>query len=127
MPTLDPYPSPPGFQDELSPNHTRPQQGVALCLSGGGYRAMLFHLGGLWRLNEEGLIRTLKRVSSVSGGSITAAVLGSRWADLKFNPSGIAQALEEALVAPVRELARHTIDVGSVLGGLLNPFSTIAD
>src|SRR5437870_10694486 len=24
----------------------------ALCLSGGGYRAMLFHLGALWRLNE---------------------------------------------------------------------------
>jgi NTE family protein len=88
---------------------------------------MLFHLGGLWRLNEDGLIRMLKRVSSVSGGSITAAVLGSRWADLKFNPSGIAQALVEVLVAPVRELARHTIDVGSVLGGLLNPFSTIAD
>src|SRR5262245_28221555 len=46
--------------------------GIALCLSGGGYRAMLFHLGALWRLNEAGLLSQLKRISSVSGGSITA-------------------------------------------------------
>ena len=47
---------------------------MALCLSGGGYRAMLFHVGALWRLNELGLLPRLDRVSSVSGGSITAGV-----------------------------------------------------
>ena len=26
--------------------------GVGLCLSGGGYRAMLFHVGAVWRLHE---------------------------------------------------------------------------
>ena len=31
-----------------------PQDGIALCLSGGGYRAMLFHPGAFWRLNEAG-------------------------------------------------------------------------
>ena len=46
-----------------------PTPGVALCLSGGGYRAMLFHLGALWRLNDAGLLRGLVRISSVSGGS----------------------------------------------------------
>ena len=25
---------------------------TGFCLSGGGYRAMLFHVGALWRLNE---------------------------------------------------------------------------
>jgi hypothetical protein len=30
---------------------SQPSPGMALCLSGGGYRAMLFHLGTLWRLN----------------------------------------------------------------------------
>jgi NTE family protein len=30
------------------------EDGVALCLSGGGYRAMIFHIGALWRLNEFG-------------------------------------------------------------------------
>src|SRR5208282_640505 len=52
------------------------EPGTALCLSGGGYRAMLFHLGSLWRLNEAGLLRKLNRISSVSGGSITAGMLG---------------------------------------------------
>ena len=48
-----------------------PQPGVVLCLSGGGYRAMVFHLGVLRRLNDGGYLPTLDRVSSVSGGSIT--------------------------------------------------------
>ena len=44
-----------------------PDEGLGLCLSGGGYRAMLFHLGALWRLNEAALLHTADRVSSVSG------------------------------------------------------------
>ena len=36
-----------------------PSGGVGLCLSGGGYRAMLFHLGALWRLNEASWLRRL--------------------------------------------------------------------
>ena len=56
-----------------------PEQGIALCLSGGGYRAMLFHLGVLWRLNEAAMLPKLARVSSVSGGSITAGVLAMNW------------------------------------------------
>lgn len=55
-----------------------PEPGLALCLSGGGYRAMLFHVGALWRLYELGLLKPMKRISSVSGGSITAGVLGLR-------------------------------------------------
>ena len=43
---------------------------IGLCLSGGGYRAMLFHAGALWRLNEFALLPKLARISSVSGGSI---------------------------------------------------------
>jgi len=58
-----------------------PSGGIALCLSGGGYRAMLFHLGALWRLNEFGYLPKLARISSVSGGSLTAGVLGHRWVD----------------------------------------------
>src|SRR5262249_27784312 len=67
-----------------------PRPGTGLCLSGGGYRAMLFHLGALWRLNELGLLHSLQRISSVSGGSITAAVLGHRWRRLAFNRDEVA-------------------------------------
>ena len=51
-----------------------PEPTSALCLSGGGYRAMVFHIGVLWRLYETGLLKTIKRISSVSGGSITAGL-----------------------------------------------------
>src|SRR5437867_2725601 len=60
----------------------RPAEGIALCLSGGGYRAMLFHVGALWRLNDLGYLPKLNRVSSVSGGSITAGVLAMNWTAL---------------------------------------------
>ena len=55
-----------------NPEPEKLEDGIALCLSGGGYRAMLFHVGAIWRLNELGYLPKLDRVSSVSGGSITA-------------------------------------------------------
>jgi NTE family protein len=100
--------------------------GIALCLSGGGYRAMLFHLGALWRLNELGYLPKLKRVSSVSGGSITAGVLGLKWSGLAFDAKGIATRFEAEVVAPIRALAGKTIDRSSILTGILTPGS-IAD
>src|SRR5215211_1316098 len=83
-----------------------PSQGLALCLSGGGYRAMLFHLGVLWRLNEAGWLPRLDRISSVSGGSITAAALGLAWGELDFDDGGVGRGFEERVVAPLRRLAR---------------------
>lgn len=98
-----------------------PVQGTGLCLSGGGYRAMLFHLGTLWRLDDAGLLRTLDRVSSVSGGSITAAALALAWPDLAFGPDGRAAGFVERVVAPLRGLAGETLDVASALDGMF-PF-----
>ena len=95
-----------------------PTDGVGLCLSGGGYRAMLFHVGALWRLMEAGKLLGLTRISSVSGGSITAGVLALAWPALKAD--GMA-AFEREVVAPLRELADHTIDERSVLGGIFLP------
>src|SRR5262245_66247182 len=56
--------------------------GVALCLSGGGFRAALFHLGALRRLNELRVLSRVTHISAVSGGSILAAHLAravERW------------------------------------------------
>lgn len=109
----------------LNPGERAPEPGIALCLSGGGYRAMLFHVGCIWRLNEAGLLGTLKRVSSVSGGSITAAVLGMNWIrmGLTGNTRTSTEKLTELLVNPVRSLASTTIDKGAIIGGLLLPGS----
>lgn len=46
---------------------------VGLALSGGGFRASLFHLGVLARLAECGVLRRVEVLSCVSGGSIVGA------------------------------------------------------
>src|SRR5215207_11345212 len=97
---------------------TEPSQGLALCLSGGGYRAMLFHVGVLWRLNEAGVLPRLDRVSSVSGGSITAGVLALHWAQLEFDDTGRANAFSK-IVDDIRRFASVTVDVGAVLTGVI--------
>jgi NTE family protein len=103
-----------------------PQAGVALCLSGGGFRAMLFHVGALWRLNELGWLKQLSRVSSVSGGSITAGMLARHWGDLTFDGANVATNFGSKLVDPIREFAGRTVDVGAGLKGAFLPGS-IAD
>ena len=100
-----------------------PEEGIALCLSGGGYRAMLFHLGALWRLNETGHLHRLARVSSVSGGSIIAGVLALNWEQLAFDDAGVAAGFDEQVVAPVRSMAGRTIDWQAILRGMLLPGS----
>ena len=94
-------------------------QGIALCLSGGGYRAMLFHLGVLWYLNDARYLKRVARFSSVSGGSITSGALASRWTKLGFDANGVAARFVDEVVSAVRGLAGRTIDVGSVVGGFI--------
>jgi NTE family protein len=111
------------LQPILDVSEEKPKEALGLCLSGGGYRAMLFHVGALWRLNEVRLLRELNRISGVSGGSITAATLGLHWDGLNWH-EGVATNLDELLVRPVRGLAGETIDVSSVVEGIL-PFTTV--
>jgi NTE family protein len=102
------------------------EEEIGLCLSGGGYRAMLFHAGVLWRLNELGWLAKLDRIASVSGGSITAGVLALKWSELRFGDAGVASNFVDGVVAPLREMARTSIDVSSVIAGLL-PGTAAAD
>lgn len=46
---------------------------IGLALSGGGYRAAAYHIGTLRALNRLGILEKVDVISSVSGGSITAA------------------------------------------------------
>src|SRR3989475_12571395 len=82
-----------------------PEDGVALCLSGGGYRAMLFHLGALWRINELGLLPRLSLSSRVSVGSIVAGLLGLKWQPFRFDSATLCVAVEADTAAPVAVLA----------------------
>jgi predicted acylesterase/phospholipase RssA len=48
-------------------------QRIGLALSGGGFRASIFHLGVIRRLEELGIMQNVDVISAVSGGSIIAA------------------------------------------------------
>lgn len=93
-----------------------PVDGTAICLSGGGYRAMVFHIGSLWRLHELGILLRVDRISSVSGGSITAGVLALAWPALKAGGS-----FADLVAAPLMRLASRTVDRGAILGGAVLP------
>lgn len=49
---------------------------IGLSLSGGGYRATIYHLGTLKKLKELGILKDIDVISTNSGGSITGATYG---------------------------------------------------
>src|SRR4249920_1449919 len=52
---------------------------IGLALSGGGFRATLYHLGLTRFLRDAGLLSRVTHITSVSGGSIFAAHLVLNW------------------------------------------------
>lgn len=60
---------------------------IGLALSGGGTRAAVFHLGVLRRLAVDGRLDQVSKLSTVSGGSLAAAMVfahaGMAWPDSK--------------------------------------------
>ncbi|MBK8168676.1 MAG: patatin-like phospholipase family protein [bacterium] len=99
---------------------------LGLALSGGGYRATLFGLGSLWRLNEAGLLGKLDRITGVSGGSILLGVLAHRWRELQFE-DGRALNFASVIAEPIRTFCGKSIDVGVTVLGALTPFKTAGD
>lgn len=77
-------------------------QKIALAVAGGGYRATLYSLGALWRLNEFGLLSKLSTITSVSGGSILTGYLATKWDDLHFDDSGVASNFQEVIAEPIQ-------------------------
>src|SRR2546429_1306630 len=52
---------------------------LGLALSGGGFRASLYHLGLIRFLRDAGILSQVTHITSVSGGSIMAAHLVLNW------------------------------------------------
>jgi NTE family protein len=96
------------------------EPGIGLALSGGGFRAMLFHAGALLRLNELGLLAKLKRIAAVSGGAIAAGQLAAVWDKLGVPASsGAFAGFKRIYVEPVLAFSRRNLDVRNTLVGLL--------
>jgi NTE family protein len=95
-----------------------------LALSGGGFRASLFHLGSMWRLNEFGLLRQLDIITSVSGGSIISGLMALHWDKFTWEsrPQGfVATDFPDKIAVPLRDFCSRTIDVSAGLMGILSP------
>jgi NTE family protein len=124
-----------------------PEKGIAICLSGGGYRAMLFHVGALWRLQEFGYLNitvdaphaqrlgSLARISSVSGGSISSAQVALRWPRLATDNNSVATrraAFIAEIVQPIRKFSTvniaglNLIAILKMIGAIVLPGSVNA-
>lgn len=69
-----------------------------LALSGGGFRATLFHLGVVRYLCESGDLGNVKDIVSVSGGSILAAHMALNWDDYtNHNPETFGRAVGQLI------------------------------
>jgi len=95
-----------------------PNPEISLCLSGGGYRAALFHLGAVRWLNDAGLLPDVTTVSCVSGGSILGAHLAMRLRPWPTEPLPAAE-WTERVEAPFRAFVKNDIRTGPTLSRLL--------
>jgi hypothetical protein len=86
--------------------------GKALWLAGGGYRAALFHLGALTRLNELGVLAQTATVGAVAGGSIVAALLATR---VPWPLHGGYRGWPERVAEPMRAIARRNARARALL------------
>ena len=95
---------------------------TALCLSGGGFRAALFHLGALRRLNELGVLSKVDTITSVSGGSILAAHLATQVRPWPEQGTSFNQ-WQEKVEAPFLHFVRNNIRTWPVLKRFLLPWN----
>src|SRR6186997_258679 len=81
---------------------------IGLALSGGGFRASLYHLGLVRFLRDANILPNVTHITSVSGGSILAAHLVLNWGRYNGSASEFDAAAAE-LLALVRLDVRNRI------------------
>jgi NTE family protein len=111
----------PGAQHLPRPRVER--KGTALCLSGGGFRATLFHTGALRRLNELGVLSRIDTFVSVSGGSILAGLLALRWNELKPDARGSFPNFDDVITGPLRRFCQKDLRTSVLLWQRANPLN----
>ena len=70
---------------------------IGLALSGGGFRASLYHLGLIRFLRDAGILPQVSHITSVSGGSIFSAHLALNWNRYNGSADEFAEAAAEFL------------------------------
>ena len=72
-------------------------QRTGLALSGGGFRAALYHLGVVRYLRDAEILPHVTHITSVSGGSITGAHMTLNWDRYCGSPAEFEQAADEII------------------------------
>ena len=110
----------PDSETETPPSKRR---GIGLCLSGGGFRATLFHLGAIHRLFELGIATRpdFDTITSVSGGSLTAA----QWAIAEAQAKAENRPLDftRDIARPLQALTSRDIRTGAMTKKFLLPWN----
>jgi len=82
---------------------------LGLALSGGGFRATLFHLGVIRFLRDVDELRNVTDIASVSGGSILAAHLVLNWDRYGGNDASFASAASEIVKFVQFDVRNHIV------------------
>lgn len=83
---------------------------IALALSGGGIRAMAFHLGVLKRMAERSLLERVARISTVSGGSL---LMGLIYKSCDFTWPTSQQFLDKSYPSVGEQLCSRSLQSGA--------------
>jgi hypothetical protein len=82
-----------------------PTRDVGLALSGGGSRAIAFHLGCLRALHDRGVLDRVAVVSGVSGGSVMSALWAYSDDDFDSFDARVCELLRQGLLVPIARRA----------------------
>ena len=101
------------------------QAGIGLALSGGGFRATLFHIGAVWRLVELGVLtsltQSLQRVGRLDFCRRSCVILE------EFVQSPTVANYRQLVVDPLRRFCQQQIDTIAIGEGLLSPWTSIGE
>lgn len=70
---------------------------IALSLSGGGFRATLYHLGVIRYLRDVDLLKQIETITCVSGGAIIGAHLIHNWERYTGDDEAFSSASQELI------------------------------
>ena len=100
---------------------------IGLALSGGGFRATLFHMGVVRCLRDYGLLQHVTTLTAVSGGSVLAAHLALHWSHWTSDKSKDFQKVWDEVLALTQIDLRNRIVRRLPLAWLYGFFSPIRD
>ena len=103
---------------------TQPARSIGLALSGGGSRAIAFHLGCFRALYDLGLLDRLKVVSSVSGGSVIASMYAYSSDSFEDFDARVVDRLRTGFARDVIRCSLHPTAIGKTLATVLVTGST---